>query len=483
MLWILALALLAPVFRLAVYAEPGGDGAPQETKETAEKPWEPACPRLICANLEYDRVLMEKGADESCAPAAFTKLMTALLAFEYRRENGDVPVTVTREMLSGAGGTSIHLKEGEEIDFDSLLKGLVVGCANDAALVIASTVGGSVSAFVEEMNRRAEDLGMTGTYYNNPTGVDSAMMHTTLRDTLTLCRALYRVNDFMVLSSEERASIPATNVSAERVFTNKNALIPFSYASDYMVRGARGFIAGYTTMAGYCCASCRTADGATTLVLLSGGADMSEAKNGSQISSYRDAAKLLDWARDTFAVRDVIGKETILCERKVRLSGGMDHTILVAGSTLKALLPKDLDLKEAVRTEIRTEKEVLDAPVLKGTKYGEADFYYGDELLGTVDLVAQANVTLSRYLMIWDGVVRFFSTGPARVFLIIVISAAVLYLIVLVVSVYVHYLQNTRERRKVLREMEERENRRLREVRRQERKTARRNLTRARNAF
>ena len=102
----------------------------------------------VVFNLEKETILFEKNLDVRLSPAAFTKLMTALLAYEYRSVHGNVSVTVTEEMLSGAGGNTMQLKPGEVISMDSLLLGLVVANANDAALVLASTVGGNISSFV-----------------------------------------------------------------------------------------------------------------------------------------------------------------------------------------------------------------------------------------------------------------------------------------------------------------------------------------------
>jgi D-alanyl-D-alanine carboxypeptidase (penicillin-binding protein 5/6) len=89
----------------------------------------------------------------------------------------------------------------------------VVQNANDAALVLASVAGGSIATFVEQMNERAKELGMEHTYYANPTGVDAAVMYTSLQDTLILCKALYRVNAFMLLSETPKITIPATNLT------------------------------------------------------------------------------------------------------------------------------------------------------------------------------------------------------------------------------------------------------------------------------
>ena len=435
--------------------------------------------QILCYNLETKTVLWEKGSGDRILPATFTKLMTALLAFEWRAENGNVSVTVTEEMLSGAGGTSMKLKAGEVIAFDDLLQGLVVQNANDAALVIASTVGQSVNDFVEQMNARATTLGMEHSYFSNPTGVDSAVMYTTLSDLIPLCEALYRVNDFMVLSEKEKASIPATNLSEARVYTNKNALIPFSYVNDYMVRGARGMAAGYTSGAGYCVATTRQKNGATTLVLISGGSDLSDNQNGTQISSYRDAKTMLEWAEENYSLSEIVAKDQVICEKRVRLSGGVDHTILVAKDRLCILLPKDTNIDD-VSFEVRTDRDVFTAPIIKGQELGEADVMYQGKVLGTIVLSAQENIGLSRALVVWDAIVRFFSKGPARIVLYLVIGGAILYVLILIATVWIHNARRNRERNLILAELNEKENRRLRKVRREERQRTQAKLRQAR---
>lgn len=437
----------------------------------------------ILCNLETGTLLYEKNTDSHLKPAAFTKLMTALLALEYRAENGNVTVTVTEEMLSSAGGTSMKLKAGEKITFDHLLDGLVVQNANDAALVLASVSGGNISAFVEKMNERAKELGMEHTYYSNPTGVDSAVMHTTLHDTLLLCKTLYRVNDFMVLSEKPKVTIPATNMTEERVYTNKNALIPYSYVTDYYMKGVRGMVAGYTPGAGYCVATVRQKDGCTNLVLVSGGTDRSEEKNGTDISSYRDAKALLEWVEEAWSIQSVVRAESIVCEKKVTLAGGVDHMILVAGEDVRALLPADADLKTDVTTKIRVDSDSFAAPIVKGKSYGEMDVLFRGEVIATVKLVAQTNIGLSRWLVARDAVARFFSQGPARVILICVIVAAVLYVFVLIGTVWLNAKRKNRERDQIIKELNRKESHRLRKLRQEERRSARKKLSQAGSFF
>lgn len=437
----------------------------------------------IVYNLEADTLLFEKNLDAHLKPAAFTKLMTALLALEYRAENGNVTVTVTEEMLSSAGGTSMKLKVGETLPFDSLLAGLIVQNANDAALVLASVSGGNISSFVEKMNARAKEIGMKYTYYSNPTGVDSAVMHTTLYDTLLLCKTLYRVNDYMILSEKAKVSIPATNMTEERVYTNKNALIPFSYVTDYYVENARGMIAGYTSGAGYCVATVRQKDNCTNLVLISGGTDRSEEKNGTDISSYRDAKILLEWAEKSFSVQNVVEADAVVCEKGVRLAGGLDHMILVAGKEAKVLLPTDTDPDVDITRVIRVEEDSFPAPIVKGHIYGEMDILFRGEVVATVPLVAQNNIGLSRWLVARDAVIRFFSQGPARIILICVIVAAVLYVIILIGTVWLAARRRNRERDLAIKELNEQENKRLAKIRHEERQMTRAKLRQAGSFF
>ncbi len=444
---------------------------------------EVASSSALVFNLETEEILYQKNTDGRLDPAAFTKLMTALLAFEYRAQNGNIDVVVKEEMLSSAGGTSMNLKVEENISFDDLLSGLVVQNANDAALVIASVVGGNITSFVEKMNDRAKALKMENTYYSNPTGVDSATMYTTLSDVLLLCKALYRVNDFMLLSEKEKVTIPATNLTGERVYTNKNALVPYSYVLDYYMSGVRGMVAGFTPRAGYCVATVREKKASKNLVIVSGGMDRSELGNGTDISSYRDAKNLMEWAEDNFAVREVVPASKVVCERKVRLASGVDHMILITGKAFVKLLPVNVDLEKEIRTEIRTDKKTYTAPIIEGTSYGKMDIIYEGQVIGTVPLVARSNIGLSRWLVAWDAVKGFFSHGPAKVVLILVILSCVFYVLYLFYTVFAQYRKQNKARQRAINELMEQEKKRMEKVRREEWKLTQARMKKVRSAF
>lgn len=465
---LLAAVLLLPPFLVSAEVQ-----AAPEVASTA----------AVLYNLESDQFLFEKNADARINPAAFTKLMTALLAYEYRAVNGNESITVTQEMLSSAGGTSMKLQVGEILSFDDLLKGLVVQNANDAALVLASVVGGNITSFVEKMNEKAKQLGMEHTYYSNPTGVDSAVMYSTLYDTMILCNAIYRVNDFMLLSETAQVKINATNVSKERTYTNKNALIPYSYITDYYMEGVRGMVAGYTSGAGYCVATVRKKTNATFFVLVSGGVDRSEMQNQRDISSYREAKSLLEWAEETYSIQQVVPKGKIICENSVRLGAGVDHVILVTGQEVSSLLPTQDDLASQITYNIRTEKQTFNAPIIEGEQYGTLDILYQNELLATIPLVAQTNIGLSRWLVTWDAILGFFSHGPAKVVFILVICAAVLYILILIGTVWLQYVRKNRAKNLAIKEINEQEKQRMKKVRMEEKKEAQARLRRVKIAI
>lgn len=466
--------LLAAVFILSLFPV---------FAETSKEPPEVSARAAVVYNLEAGEILFSKNMDARLDPAAFTKLLTALLGFEHMGQNGNVNVTITKEMLAASSGNSMNLKEGEVLPFKSLLTGLVVQNANDAAIAIAVTVSGSVSSFVDRMNERAKLLGMENSYFSNPTGTDSAAMYTTMQDVLTLSKALYRVNDFMVMSENPKVTIPETNKNKQRVYNNKNPLVSFSWVNTYYLENSRGMIAGFTPRAGYCVATVHEIPGSKTLVIVSGGSDRSTKKDGSDITAYREAKSLMQWAEKNYSMRYVLEKGMVVCEKRLRLASGVDHMILVTGESLKMLLPMDVDLSKEITTEVRTDREVYTAPIIEGTAYGEIDVYYNGDLVDTVPLVAKSNIGLSRGLVAWDAVVSFFSHGAAKVVLILVILGLVLYVAILILAAVIQYLRQNKEQNRIIREMKAVEDRRLRKIRLQERKASQARMRKMRNVL
>ena len=139
---------------------------------------------VILIDAETGNVLFEKNPDKKMYPASTTKIMTALVALEAV-ENEEIslsqPLTMTQEILDGLDidGSSIALKAGESMTLEGLLQGLLIASGNDAAMVIAEGIGGSVLQFVGRMNEKAEEIGLSNTVFVNPHGLHDDNHYTT----------------------------------------------------------------------------------------------------------------------------------------------------------------------------------------------------------------------------------------------------------------------------------------------------------------
>ena len=189
----------------------------------------------ILVDAASGRVLYEKNAREARPIASITKLMTALVAVELRPDLSSV-VTVKQEW-TGAEGSSMYLKPGEELTLEELLYGLLLASGNDAALAVAGYCAGDVASFVEKMNKKAADLGMNQTCFANPNGLDDPNHYSTAADMAILARA--------VLERQELRAIVGTRtaVVAGRTLTNHNKLL-------WQYQGCTGLKTGYTDEAG-----------------------------------------------------------------------------------------------------------------------------------------------------------------------------------------------------------------------------------------
>lgn len=148
----------------------------------------------VVADLDTGKILKKKNIHASCYPASLTKMMTLYLLFESLRD-GQVKLT-TKFLVSPLAQqqmrTRLNLKVGERVPVKVLLESLVIKSANDAAIVVAEGLAGSVLAFVNRMNAKAKKLRMTETQFRNPSGVPDSQQVSSARDMALLVRALWR---------------------------------------------------------------------------------------------------------------------------------------------------------------------------------------------------------------------------------------------------------------------------------------------------
>ena len=172
--------------------------------------------------------LYEKDADEKRPMASTTKIMTAVCALD--RGGLKDPVTVKREYTM-TEGSSMYLKEGEQVSLECLLNGLLLLSGNDAAEAIAGFLSGSDDAFAKLMNKKAEELSLNDTNFENPSGLDGQNHYTTARDLARLAAYAMDLPEFRSIVSKKQYS------DGTRTMQNHNRLLWITTAPTALRRG------------------------------------------------------------------------------------------------------------------------------------------------------------------------------------------------------------------------------------------------------
>ena len=407
--------LLAAVFLLLALPI----GAAEEADDGA-MPVIDHCIGAYLYNFENDEVLFSVGTDERVYPTSTVKLMTGIVAIEELGDDLSRQVTITGEMLSKVAGNNVGLMAGEVVTVEQLLYAMLVNSANDAAMVLAYAAGGSVEAFVDKMNEKANTLGAYKTYYANPTGMHNDAMVTTVADTAIIAKYAYTLPLFMEIVSTPKYVMEATNLSDYRNIYNRNCLLSKYYNVNYPYPRATGMNAGATTQGGY--AICATAEESSTglsyLAIVMGADEVDGA-----IYSYVNAIKLFEWAFRNYDYIEVLSADRIICELPVRLSSTLDYVTLVPSETIEVYLPTTVNVERDIRYSYNTYEDAMDAPIATGEEAGTITVLMGDRILGSCTLVTTSSVARSEFLYFLARV-RVFS--QSRFFIATVIAAIVL---------------------------------------------------------
>ena len=335
---------------------------------------EVAAPSCLLMERSTGTVLYEKEADRQLAPASVTKIMTLLLvmeAIERGQLRWDGLVTVSAH-AAGKGGSQVFLEENEQMTVRDMVKCVTVSSANDCAAALAEAVAGSESAFVEQMNRRAEELGMTGTHFANCTGLDdeagSDVHYTTARDIAVMSREL--------LSHPEIRQFTTIWMDTIRDGTfglsNTNKLVRF-------YPDTTGLKTGYTSSAGYCMSASAEREGMELIATVM--------HCGSSTDRFESAKALLEYGFSNFTLVDPAGEEEI---PPTAVELGQEMWVQAVPMSAEPLL-MERSAAGSIRREIQVQPSVA-APVEPGQTLGTLRIYSGESLLAEVPLTAQTGV-------------------------------------------------------------------------------------------
>ena len=236
---------------------------------TAEPPaLELPCRAACLIDQQTGTVLYEKNADQQMPIASITKVMTLLLTFEAVH-NGqltmDTPVPVS-EHAYHMGGSQIWLEPGEQFTLDEMIKAICVSSANDAAVAVAELVGGSEQGFVQSMNARAAELGMTNTVFHNACGLDAEGHLSTARDVAVMSR--YILNTCPEVLHYTGIWTDTLRGGATQLVNTNKLLRRYN--------GITGLKTGTTSGAGVCISASATRDGLDLIAVVLGAPSSSD---------------------------------------------------------------------------------------------------------------------------------------------------------------------------------------------------------------
>ena len=260
------------------------------------------------------RVLYEKNPNERSLIASTTKIMTALIVCEQC--NVLDRMRIPKEAV-GIEGSSMYLREGEVLTLQELLYGLMLQSGNDAAVALAIYCGGTVEGFAELMNDKARNLGLRGTHFENPNGLDSPGHYSTARDLAVL--AAYAMENPIFRKTVSTKSL----MLGQRSLANHNKLL-------WRVEGADGVKTGYTKAAGRILVSSATRNDRRLIAVTIDDPD-----------DWADHAALLEDGFSRYTVRQVIAEGRMVDTLEVVGGEARQVQILAAEDFCYALAPEE----------------------------------------------------------------------------------------------------------------------------------------------
>lgn len=355
-------------------------------------------PAAILMDLNTEKILYEKNINEKMYPASLTKVMTAILTLENCELNEVATVSYDAVMSISSGYVTANLQIGEEVTVEQLLYVLMVGSANDSAVVLAEHISGSVEDFANLMNEKAKEIGCTSTNFLNPYGAHDENHYSTAYDLALMARYAMQNETFRTLVSTTSYKLPATNKyeKEDRLFTTTNALLMVSNntrADNYYYKYATGIKTGFTTPAKNCLIASANKGNLELLTVVLGAGQNDEGLS----NRYLDTINLFEYGYDNYALREVIK------------SGGVVQTVNIKNATrdtkkLDAVVQNDIsvlikteDKNNALLPEVHINED-LKAPINQGDIIGSVT-YTVEGIEYTENLIANNDVKKSRFFI------------------------------------------------------------------------------------
>ncbi len=327
--------------------------------------------------------LYEKNADLELPMASTTKILTALITLE-NAEVFDEAVLITPQMAA-VEGSSMGLRAGWQVRLSSLAAGMLLASGNDAANAAAIALGGTLENFAALMNARAEELGLSHTHFETPSGLDGPEHHSSARDLALLAREAMKNERFAELTSSREAKVEILSPKMTLTFGNHNKLLR-------LCEGCIGVKTGYTKRAGRCLVSCVEREGVCLIAVTLNDPD-----------DWNDHLSLYEAGYSKLLRRN--SPEVSL---QIPVIGGEREAVAAFCDPIEVPLFEG----EALETQICC-PALLYAPIEQGEIVGYAVFTLGGEIVAQAPLTAIERCAASSKevkLSLWEKIKKFFWT-------------------------------------------------------------------------
>jgi len=321
----------------------------------------------ILMDAASGRILYEKEAQKELPPASVTKIMTLLVAAEaVASEKVKLTDIVTAsENACKLGGSQIYLEPGETFTLEQMLIAIAVGSANDGCVAVAEHINGTHEAFVEEMNRKAQELGLKNTHFANAYGLPAEGHYTSAYDLAMISKEAINYPLIRKLTSMKEYDLREGKFK----LWNTNKLL-------WWYPGADGLKTGWTNEAKYCLASTVERNGLRLICVVMGVPQVR--------GHFAESMKIYNYGFAKYEFKQFAPAEEK--QGVVKVSKGVENEIIaITEKSLGATVEKGKDKNFWVETKLNPE---ISAPIEKGQKLGEVLLYQNDQLQANVNLIA-----------------------------------------------------------------------------------------------
>ena len=352
-------------------------------------------PSVILIESSTGQIIYELNSKEHRSPASITKIMTLLLTFEAL-EKGKVSLTdqvITSEYASSMGGSQVFLAQGEIQTLDTMIKCIAVASGNDASVAVAEHIAGSEDAFVNMMNEKAAELGMTDTHFVDCCGLsDSDDHYSSARDVAIMSRELTtkypEVFDYTTIWMEDITHETRQGTTNFTLSSTNKLLKQYQWTT--------GLKTGSTSKAKYCISATASKDGIDLIAVIMGAPDVN--------TRFKDAQALLTYG---FGVCNLYIDDNSDTLRPVKIEGGVkDEVTLKYQGEFRYLDTSGIDLSHVEKTiEL---SEPIQAPVEANTVAGKAKYTLDGREIGSVPILFAESIEKAGYGDYFKKVVGYF---------------------------------------------------------------------------